>query len=66
MAAKDNSRNHNDQEKTNSRGKQHTQRNQEKHNKRERSCSSTKERGWPNLERRQSGVHGRKSLCTEQ
>ena len=36
MAANDNGRDHNDQEKNNSRGNQHIQENQEKHNKRER------------------------------
>ena len=65
MAVKDNGRNHNDQEENDSRKKQYTQRNQEKCNKRERSCSSTKERGWPNLGRRQSGLYRRKSLCTK-
>ena len=65
MAVKDNSRNHNDQEKNDSRRKQHTQRNQEKHNKRERSCSSTKEKGWPNLGRRRSGLYRRKGLYTK-
>ena len=65
IAAKDNGRNHNDQEENNSRRKQHTQRNQEKYNKRERSCSSTKEREWPNLGRRQSGLYRRKGLCTK-
>ena len=65
MIVKDNSRNHSDQEENDSRRKQHTQRNQEKRNKRKRSCSSTKERGWPNLEKRQSGLYGRKSLCTK-
>ena len=44
MATKDNSRDHNDQKKNNSRRKQYTQENQKKHNKREKSCSSTEER----------------------
>jgi len=37
-----------------------------KHNKRERSCSRTEERGWFNLGRRWSGVHGRKNLCIKE
>ena len=65
MAAKDNGRDHNDQEENNSRRKQHTQGNQEKCNKRERSCSSTKEGGQPNLGRRWSDLHRRKGLCTK-
>jgi len=60
MAVKDNSRDHNDQEKNDSRRKQYIQENQEKHNKRERSCSSTEERGRSNLGRRWSGLHKRK------
>ena len=65
MAAKDNGRNHNDQEENNSKRKQHTQRNQEKCNKKERSCLSTKEREWPNLGRRWSGLYRRNDLCTK-
>ena len=65
MAEKDNSRDHDDQEENNSRGKQHIQGNKEKHNKRERSCASTEERRQPNLGRRQSGLHRRKNLCAK-
>ena len=61
VAAKNNGRDHNDQEKNNSREKQHIQGNQEEHNKRERSCSSIEER-QPNLGRRWSGLHRRKNL----
>ena len=62
---KDNSRDHNDQEENDSRGKQRIQENQEKHNKRERSYSSTEERRQPNLGRRWSGLHRRKNLCAK-
>ena len=66
MAMKDDSGNHNDSKENNDRRKRYTQGNQKKHDERERSDSSTEERGQSNLGRRWSGVHGRKSLCTEQ
>ena len=66
MAMKDNSGNYNDSKENNDRRKRYNQGNQKKHDKRERSCSSTEERGWSNLRRRWSGVHGRKGLYTEQ
>jgi len=65
MTMEDNSRNHDNQKENNSRRRQYTQGNQKKHNKRERSCLSIEERGWSNLGRRWSSVHGRKNLCTK-
>ena len=66
MVMKDNGRNHNDPKKNNDRRKRQTQGNKKKHNERKRGYLGTEERGWSNLERRQSGVHGRKNLCTKQ
>ena len=66
MTMKDDSRNHNNSKENNDRKKRYTQENQKKYDKREKSCSSTEERGRSNLRRRWSGIHGRKSLCTEQ
>ena len=63
---KDDSRSHDDSKENDDRRKQQTQGNQKKHDERKRSCSSTEERGWSNLGRRQSGVYRRKSLYTEQ
>ena len=59
MAMKDNGRDYNDQEKNNSRGKQHTEGDQWKHDKKKRSNPSTRKKGWFNLRRRW------KNLCTE-
>ena len=58
MAMKDNDRDYNDQKKSHSRGKRHTEGNQEKHNKRKRSNPSIKKEGRFNLRRRQNRLHG--------
>ena len=65
MAMKDNGRDYNDQKKSNSRGKQHTEGDQEKHNKRKRSNPSIKKKGQFNLGRRQNRLHGWKDLCAK-
>jgi len=65
MVKKNDSQNYHTRKENNSRRRQYIQGNPKKHNKRERSCSSTEERGRSNLERRWSGVYGRKDLCTE-
>ena len=63
---KDNSKDCNNERKQGKGRKRDSQGDQKKRNKRERSCPNIGERRWPNLERRQSGVHGRKNLCTKQ
>ena len=65
MATKDNGRNHNNQ-KENSRGKQHIGGDQKKHDKRERSSPGIGEERWSNLGRRRNHLHGWKDLCTKQ
>ena len=65
VAMKNNSRDYNDQEKNNSRGKQHTEEDQEKHDKRKRSNPNTRKKGWFNLGRRWNHLHGWKNLCAE-
>ena len=62
---KGNSRNH-DNQKENSRGKQHIEGDQKKHDKRERSSPGIGEERQSNLGRRQNCLHGWKDLCTEQ
>ena len=62
---KGNSRNH-DNQKENSRGKQHIEGDQKKHDKRERSSPGIGEERQSNLGRRQNRLHGWKDLCTEQ
>ena len=57
MAMKNNSRDYNDQKKSNSRGRQHTEGDREKHNKRKRSN--------PSLGRRRNRLHGWKDLCAK-
>jgi len=66
MAMKDNSRSHNNKRRQDKGRKQYTQGDQEKHNKGEGSYSSSGKERQSNLERRWSGIHGRKNLYTKQ
>ena len=65
MAIKDNSRNYDDQ-KENSKRKQHIEGDQKKHDKRERSSPGIGEERQFNLRRRQNHLHGWKNLYTKQ
>jgi len=65
IAMKNNGRDYNNQKKSNSRGKRHTEGNQEKHDKRKRSNPSIKKEGQFNLGRRRNRLHGWKNLCAK-
>ena len=65
MDKKDNHQGHDVGTKGVNRRRQHNQENLEEQHKREGSCTSIREERWINMGRRQSGIHGRKSICAK-